>query len=165
MRYGSRTRPKRVHISEVLPASRLLQHRWLPAQPSPGHTPTQNSAAWLSQRRAVPFVCVLGGCVPTYEGPLCQQNGCQEVGVWSKRSQGAQQFRKNFPKIKERKSKWTGVEPKCSFLVAFGYPFDPSVLGLRHQNPPQNGTAGGFLFALKRAAVIQNFSKSRTTHW
>ena len=50
-------------------------------------------------------------------------------------------------------SKWTGVEPKCSFLVAFGYPFDPPVSGLRLQNPSQNWTAEGFLFTLKRAAV------------
>ena len=55
-----------------------------------------------------------------------------------------QQFSQISAKIIFLKNKWTRVEPKCSFSVAFGYPFEPAVWGLRLQNPSQNWTAGIF---------------------
>ena len=67
-----------------------------------------------------------------------------------------QQFSQICAEIAILRTTWTGVEPKWSFSVAFRYPFGPAVWGLRLQTPPQNGTAEGFLFTLKRAAVEAN---------
>ena len=44
---------------------------------------------------------------------------------------GGQQLRQISAKIIFLKNKWTGVEPKWSSSVAFGYPFEPRVWGLR----------------------------------
>ena len=71
-----------------------------------------------------------------------------------------QQFSQICAEIAILRTTWTGVEPKWSSSVAFGYPFEPRVCGLRLQNPPQNWTAEGFLFTLKRAAGEANYCEN-----